>query len=252
MKNVICWNYQVINSWFLIDATGEQRTFLHFWCHILEDICSQSVMKLYCKNNCKWQDLFVDSNQLPKCISSTFILLQEAIYRVHVSDPAVILCNFCFPQMLTGIWWDHSGCVHGQGLPCGMLSLWGRSEAFSGSGHLIVITPVIFNMEINLLPYSSSSWPIQTLQCDTLSVSDWEISRLWRKVSAAVCFSSNFICCPYSYEQPVNYCFSNLAVYLQLMQEAWWLSKVYCCLSEASSSRSHQCIWFPSQIVEKC
>lgn len=184
----------MINLWFLIDVTVKQRTFLHFWYHILEDICSPSMMKLYCKNNCKWQDLFVVSNQLPKCISSTFILLQEAIYRVHVSDPAVILCNFCFAPMLTGVWWDHSGCVHGQGLPCGMLSLWGRSAAFSGSGHFIVITAIVFKMEINLLPYSSSSWAIQTLQCETLSVSDWEVFRLRTKVFAAMGFSSNFIC----------------------------------------------------------
>lgn len=39
------------------------------------------MMKLYCKNNCRWQDLFVLSNQQPKCISSTFTFLQEAIYR---------------------------------------------------------------------------------------------------------------------------------------------------------------------------
>lgn len=195
LKNVIYWNYQVINLWFLIDIAVKQGTFLHFCCHILEDICSQSMMKLYCKNNCKWQDLFVVSNQLPKCISSTFILVQEAIYRVHMSDPAVILCHFCFAQMLTGVWWDHSGCVHGQGLPCGMLSLRGRSAAFSGSGCLIVITAIIFMIEINLLPYSGSNWAIQTLQCETLSV-DWEISRLRTKVFAAMCFSSNFICYP--------------------------------------------------------
>lgn len=196
------------------------------------------MIKLYCKNNCKWQDLSVVFNQLPKCISSALILLQEAIYRVHVSDPPVILCNFCFAQMRTGVWWDHSGCVHGQGLPCGMLSLRGRSAAFSGSGRLIVITAIIFKMEINLLPFSSSRWAMQTLQCETLSVSDWEISRLRTKVFAATCFSCNFICYPWSCGQQVNYCFSYLAVY-SLMKEAWWLSKVYCCLSEASSSRSH-------------
>lgn len=196
LKNVIYWNYQVINLWFLIEITVKQGTFLHFWCHILEDICSQSMIKLYCKNNCKWQDLSVVFNQLPKCISSALILLQEAIYRVHVSDPPVILCNFCFAQMRTGVWWDHSGCVHGQGLPCGMLSLRGRSAAFSGSGRLIVTTAIIFKMEINLLPSSSSRWAMQTLQCETLSVSDWEISRLRTKVFAATCFSCNFVCYP--------------------------------------------------------
>lgn len=120
-------------------------------------------MKLYCKNNCRWQDLFGVSNQQPTFISSTFPLLQEAVKRVHVSDPAAILCNYCFAWMLAGVWWDHSGCVHGQGLPCGMLSLRGRSAAFSGSEHLIVITTFIFKKEIDLLPSNGHRWAIQTL-----------------------------------------------------------------------------------------
>lgn len=154
----------------------------------------QSTMKLYCKNNCRWQDLFVVSNQHFKCICSTFALLQEAIYRVHISDPAVILCNFSSAWMLTGVRWDHSGCVHGQGLPRGMLPLRGRSAAFSESGYLVVVTTIIFEMEINLLPPNGSRWAIQTLHCATLSVSGWEISILKTKIFAAMCPSCDFIC----------------------------------------------------------
>lgn len=57
LRNVIYWDYQVFNMWFEIDVSVKQSV-LHFWCYILENACSQSMMKLYCKNNCRWQDLF--------------------------------------------------------------------------------------------------------------------------------------------------------------------------------------------------
>ena len=106
------------------------------------------------------------SNQWPKCICSALILLQEAICRVHVSNPPVIPCNFfSFAWMLTGVWWDHSGCVYGQGLPCGMLplrGLWDGTERWRWA---------------SLLP---SGWPF------ALSLLSSETHREWHNPSSCV------------------------------------------------------------------
>lgn len=39
----------------------------------------------------------------------------------RLASVAFVCLNF-----IPGVWWNHSCCIHGQRLSCGMLSLWGR------------------------------------------------------------------------------------------------------------------------------
>lgn len=51
---------------------------------------------------------------------------------------------------LRGVWWDHSGCVHGQGLPCGMLSLWGLWTGTERRGRASLL-PTRWTLALSLL-----------------------------------------------------------------------------------------------------